>query len=161
MQDNPIRNMRNNLQSVLGRELEGAANMIIPIVVRRIRTKGQHGSGTSFSTPYSRSHKRRRNNEGLQTGYKDLTFTGSMLDNFQITETIQTGTGAKVTIAFEGQNERRRDQKAASNQQVANWLSDSKQENKNIVELSKEEEKMIERYMEERLPTLLERVSVS
>lgn len=151
--------MRDNLQNVLLRELENAGSMIIPVVTKRIRGEGEHGDGSGFSTPYSRSHTRRREREGLQTSYKDLTFSGTMLDNFKITERSSNAVSARVTLAFQGQSKRRRDQKSATNQQVADWLSGSRHENKNIVKLSRQEEEMVSNYMEQTLPSLLENVS--
>jgi len=152
--DNPLIDFNRSLGNVVQQSLTIAANEIIPVVKKRITGNGKHGSGDSFSTPYSKSHGRRRSNTGLQTSYKNLNFSGSMFDGFKITDTETRFNGATVTISFDGAHRRRSDQSPASKQQVANWLGE--QEDKNIIALSNEEINRVSRRVEDLVPNLLQ-----
>lgn len=81
--------MPDEIQKLL---FQGAADVVV-IVVHRIRTQGEDADGgtliTRSSMPYGRysqRHGRARNEKGLQVARVDLTFTGEMLRDYNITE---------------------------------------------------------------------------
>jgi hypothetical protein len=137
---NPLEQISRTLPQILMQAAENAAKDAVTIVRSRVR-KGVSSDGSLFSNPYSKSHKARREKKGLQTGVKDLHYSGTMFENLGEVSRSSTPTTATVSIAFEGQADRRSDQEGATNQQVAEWLSD--QENKNIIALSEKEKELV------------------
>lgn len=135
-----IDEVQNSLKTILTQAVERGRDKAIELVKKRVKT-GKDQNEQAFSD-YGKSQKRRREKEGLQTGYKDLHYSGTMFDNFtEVSRTI-TQFDATISISFAGPANRRPDQKPASNKQVAEWLTT--QENKKIVGVSLKEKKEIE-----------------
>ncbi len=129
---------------MLDKVLDMARDKAIEIVKNRTAEgKGKEGD---FSE-YSERHKKRRSEFGLNTTRKDLRYTGGMMKNFKETNREVTPAGGEITISFSGQANRRADQAAASNQDVAGWLSE--QEDVNIAGLTEAEKKKIIEEIEE------------
>lgn len=136
-----IKKIQETLEQMLFRAVELGRDKAIKSLRERVKT-GRDSKGSMFSA-YSDSHKRRRTKENLQTTVKDLHFSSTMFDNFKETKREYNNSAfrATIVIGFEGAAKRRKDQKAASNKQVAEWLSD--QEDISIVKLSDSEIKSI------------------
>jgi len=157
---NPLEQISRTLPQILMQAAQDAAANAIELVKARVKT-GVSADGSGFSTPYSKSHKRRRNDRGLQTSRKDLHFSGTMFDNLTEVSKTSTPTTATVTVAFKGQAYRRNDQKGASNQQVAEWLSDDRHENKNIIALSEREKQRITDAMARSLIGTIDNIQIN
>ncbi len=122
--------MRKNMRDAIDR----AKSMII--------ARADRGMGTErrFSD-YGRSHKWRRQKEGLQTQHKDLQFSGTMFKN--ITEKWDEGFDEiRVQIDFGGEAHRRPDQKQRMNKDIAVWFEE--REGQKILSLTGTEKKKIE-----------------
>lgn len=90
------------LEADLERELLRAAADVVVIVVDRVRRQGESANGQILQTKspktlgrYSKYHGQKRKDAGLQTGRVDLSFTGQMLSDWNVTEQIprQVGVG--------------------------------------------------------------------
>jgi len=109
---------------------------------RMIMSRADRGMGSQrrFSD-YKRSHRWRRQQEGLQTQHKDLQFSGTMFSN--ITENWKEGFDEiRVEIDFGGQAHRRSDQGPRTNKDIAVWFEE--REEQKILSLTSMEKNTIE-----------------
>ena len=72
-----LNKIQETLPELILRALEGGRDSIIRVLKARIKS-GKKSGGQPFS-PYSESHSKRRSNKGLQTSFKDMTFSGRQL----------------------------------------------------------------------------------
>jgi hypothetical protein len=136
---NKITRLLDNYEQILVQAVERGRDKLIELRKERVKT-GQDENGGTYGT-YQRSQERRRNKENLQTEKKDFGFYGTLFDNFkEIARTISPQK-AEIQISFEGQHKRRKDQTAASNLDVAQWLTE--QTGRKIIGISKKEEEQI------------------
>lgn len=91
---------------------------------------------------YSDTHQRRREKKGLQTDRKDLHFSGTLLNSLKEVERKENGDSIEIGINFSGAAHRRKDQRSASNLDVAGWLGE--QEGRKILKLDPEDKRRIE-----------------
>jgi len=75
----------------------------------RVSMKGTNRDGGSFSTPYSKSHKWKRNKYGngsigRQTSYKGFYYQGTMWDSFGLKKVQKSGKLVTASVGFEGDN---------------------------------------------------------
>jgi hypothetical protein len=129
---------------IVEKAVEAGAKKAKELLVSRFKGQGKKYSGGDLSL-YSSSHKSRRNKAGLQTTFKDLHYTGTMFDNFTEVDKTIDANSVTITLSFAGDASRRPDQKAATNLQVAQWLSEK--ENTNIAKLSENEIQAVKQYM--------------
>ena len=132
---NKLNEIEENLDSILVQAVEIGRDKLIEVIKSRVK-KGRDQDNTSFS-PYSYGHKRRRDKAGLQTQVKDLHYSDTMFDNFVEVDRSVSSIRAEIKVSFRGQANRREDQRAATNRQVAQWLTE--QEGKPIVGVSRQE----------------------
>jgi hypothetical protein len=155
---NPIEQISLTLPQILMQAVELAAADAVFIVKSRVK-RGESFDGSMFTTPYSRSHKKRRQQRGLQTSVKDLHYSGTMFENLRETSRSSTASTASITVSFAGQANRRDDQRGATNQQVAEWLSD--QEGKSIIGLSDNEKKQIADRLAVHLVDVIQNIQIN
>jgi hypothetical protein len=74
------------------------ASQIKALVAFRIQSRGYSFEEKPFS-PYSKGHKKKRENQGYQTGYVDFTMTGKLWNNVQpyVIENTPDSTLVQVT----------------------------------------------------------------
>lgn len=137
--------------------VELAAMDAVFIVKNRVK-RGKAFDDNDFSL-YGKSHTKRRRDRGLQTAVKDLHFSGTMFENLRETSRSSTASTARITVSFAGQANRRDDQRGATNQQVAEWLSD--QEGKNIIGLSDKEKKQIADRLAVHLGDVIQNIQIN
>ena len=96
-------------ETILKEESETLNNSI------RSRIRGSGKASTKQLSPYStknypKNHKGKREKLGLQTGYKDLTITGGLLDSIAVvrTEKSQSGVSVYSSVNKDKQNNGRR-----------------------------------------------------
>lgn len=152
-----IEELQDSMGRILEKAVEKGRDMVIKTLRKRIKA-GRDDQGSSFGL-YSRSHKSRRKKEGLQTAYKDFHYTGTMFDNFDEINREVTDRSAVIQISFKGQSKRRPDQKAASNLQVAKWVTE--QQGKKIIGLSQSEKNDIINAVREAFKGEIENITIS
>lgn len=152
-----IEELQDSMGHILEKAVEKGRDMVIKTLRKRIKA-GRDDQGSSFGL-YSRSHKSRRKKEGLQTAYKDFHYTGTMFDNFDEINREVTDRSAVIQISFKGQSKRRPDQKAASNLQVAKWVTE--QQGKKIIGLSQSEKNDIINAVREAFKGEIENITIS
>lgn len=138
--DNKLDKVTKSLQSILTEAVERGRDKAVELVKKRVKSGKDHNE-QPFSD-YGRSQRSRRKKEGLQTGYKDFHYTGTMFENFSEISRTVSQTNTTIVVSFIGDSKRRADQKAASNAQVAQWITD--QEGKSVVGVSDKEKREIE-----------------
>lgn len=86
-------NLGEKIEEQLGLELLRAGADVVVVVTHRIRQEGKDADGAILDTRakkrvgrYSSSHAKTRLARGRQVERKDLTFTGEMLLNYNLTE---------------------------------------------------------------------------
>lgn len=144
------------MHETLQRAVEKGRDMAIDIVRSRVKTGTTHRDG-SFS-PYSQRHKIRRQGEGLQTSRKDFHYSGTMFSNFEEVDRSVTTEGVSITVSFKGAHKRRNDQRAASNKDVARWLSDY--EGESIIKLSDQEKDKIKKAMADEFKIAISNITI-
>lgn len=119
-------------------------------VIKAITDRAKKGQGASGDySDYQRSQRRRRDKKGLQTGYKDLHYSGTMFSSIQEVGReykVIDGVAALATleINFKGRAFRRADQKGdnASNLDIATWTGE--REDKKVLRLAPNDKKRIQ-----------------
>ena len=152
-----IEKLQENMGAILAKAVEKGRDMVISTLRKRIKT-GRDEQDASFGL-YSPSHRSRRRKEGLQTSYKDFHYTGTMFDNFDEINREVTDSSAVIQISFKGESKRRPDQKAASNLQVAKWVTE--QQGKKIIGLSQAEKNDIIKAVSDALKGEIENITIS
>jgi len=91
---------------------------------------------------YSRTHRYRREREGLQTGVKDVWFSGKMIGSIK-EDWKEDADGIRVDLDFSGMANRRKDQKDnPSNRDIAVYFE--KKQGQKLLKLSQEEKNFIQ-----------------
>lgn len=72
---------------------------LIALISSRVKNKGTTADGGYF-TNYSEWHKSNRQEAGLQTSYKDFTFTNTMWRDFDLLQTTTTGSEIVSDVGF-------------------------------------------------------------
>ena len=152
-----IEKLQENMGTILAKAVEKGRDMVISTLRKRIKT-GRDEQDASFGL-YSPSHRSRRRKEGLQTAYKDFHYTGTMFDNFDEINREVTDSSAVIQISFKGESKRRPDQKAASNLQVAKWVTE--QQGKKIIGLSQSEKNDIIKAVLDAFKGEIENITIS
>jgi hypothetical protein len=100
---------------------------LLALIKRRIQTKGQNYNNVSFS-PYTKAHKKVRQNYGAQTEKVDFTMTGRLMAN--ITPIVEKTDGQSTTININARTSDNQVKIAGAIRKRGNILTPSEQEKK-------------------------------
>jgi len=127
--------------------VEAGIDYAVKAVQKRVK-EGKSDDGTMF-TNYKPSHKSRRKRAGLQTSYKDLNYSGTMMKSIKEIGRVVNDFSVRITYSFTGSAHKRADQKSRTNKQIAGYLGSY--EKKPILGLTKDEEKKVKQIVLEKM----------
>lgn len=123
-----------NIDKVVSDALLILAGDAKAIIQNRVQQQGKTASGNSTGQ-YTQKYKKHRENEGYQTSYMDLTYSGEMWRSIGVTETV-VAKQSKVTVA--------------GRDTLTQLLIDVHSEKRfEVLKLSKEEEVVIDEIFDE------------
>jgi len=119
-----MENLNRGLEAEIVKILQDESETLTKKIRRRVKekgvvSKGYEDSSGKATTPYSNTSgwKEKRKKKGLQTGYKDLYFSGQLFDSFIPRETKSDGNTVTVMSSVDKSGRGEKKVRGLSNQE--------------------------------------------
>jgi len=155
-----VTRLKNEIIGSMPDMLEDDVNSIlIPAIVERITTTGQRNRNGNF-TSYKDYWAKVRSKNGRQTGFKDFTFLGNLLDSLKVNGNVLSDGRGRFRVSYDFLGEVKDGDRSSPRTRDARWVASGHSEREGVIisqateQELKDFEERIYKWVESKMVTL-------